>query len=77
LIVEKIDTYLKRRKIRDLYDVFFLLRYTEEGKIKNSLKKLIENFKNSVDEENLKTIIISGAIPNSRDMLDYIRRWAK
>ena len=37
LIIEKANTYLSRRKIRDLYDVFFLLRdikdYSKIGKI--------------------------------------------
>lgn len=77
LIVEKVEAYLKRRKIRDLYDIFFLLKYTDKKNIKNSLKKLIKNFKPPEDEETLKTIIISGAIPTSKNILDNIKRWAK
>jgi len=78
IIKEKIETYTKRKKIRDLYDIFFLLRYVkEENEIKKSLKNLITNFKQPEDEENLKTIIISGPIPSSKEILQYIKRWAK
>src|SRR3989344_6061231 len=41
------------------------------------LKNFIKNFTPPEDEQNLKAIIISGLIPNSKNMLDYIRRWAK
>ncbi len=78
LIMEKVDTYLKRGKIRDLYDIFFLLSYTEQNKmIKSYLNKLIKNFIKPEDEENLQAIIILGAIPNSEELLNGIRRWAK
>lgn len=77
LIVEKIEAYLKRIKIRDLYDIFFLLNYIKNGKIKKYFKKLIKNYKKPKDEENLKLIIISGAIPSSEQILEGIKRWAK
>ncbi len=78
LINEKADTYLKRKKIRDLYDLFFLLNYvSDKEKIISSLKKLIKNFSKPEDEENLKAIIIIGVIPSSKDIIDYITRWAK
>lgn len=78
LILEKIDAYLKRKKIRDLYDIYFLLNYVEEKKfVINSLKKLIKGFVNPEDEPNLKTILISGAVPNSKQLLGEIIRWVK
>lgn len=78
LIKEKIDTYLKRRKIRDLYDIFFLLNYAEKiNEIKIYLKKLIKCFEKPIDEENLGTIIISGAIPNSYQLFESIKRGTK
>ncbi len=78
LIVEKIDTYLKRKKIRDLYDVFFLLNYAEKKDyIKKHLNKLIRNFEKPTDEKNLKTIIISGAVPSPEQLLNGIGIWAK
>src|SRR3989344_3159573 len=76
LIEEKLSAYQKRKKIRDLYDIFFLLRYIKEDKsINKDLKNFIKNFTPPEDEQNLKAIIISGLIPNSKNMLDYIRRW--
>lgn len=77
LIIEKIGAYLKRRKIRDLYDVFFLLNYAKSNGIQEHLKKLIKNFTSPKDEESLKATIISGAIPNSKQLLEGIRRWVK
>ena len=78
LIIEKINTYLKRKKIRDLYDVFFLLNYVEKkDDIKKHLNKLIKNFEKSIDEKNLKAIIISGAVPSSEQLLNGIREWVK
>ena len=78
LIIEKIETYLKRRKIRDLYDIYFLLNYAENKKaIENCLKKLIENYEKPKDEENLAGIIIMGAVPKSNELLTEIKRWAK
>jgi predicted nucleotidyltransferase component of viral defense system len=77
MISEKIDAYLKRRKIRDLYDVFFLLRYAKRGeRLKQNLAKLLRGFKEPVDEGELKAILLFGAIPTARDMLEYLKRWA-
>ena len=33
LVEEKINTYIERKKIRDLYDLFFLLRYIKENRV--------------------------------------------
>ena len=77
LINEKVDTYLKRTKIRDLYDVFFLLRHIRDKvKIKEGLRKLIANFKRPVDEKELKVLIIEGLVPDAEKMLQYIKRYA-
>ncbi|MEM4702893.1 MAG: nucleotidyl transferase AbiEii/AbiGii toxin family protein [Candidatus Pacearchaeota archaeon] len=76
IIKEKINTYLKRKKIRDLYDIFFLLRFIEEKtKIKEKLKKLIKNFEKPIDEKELKILIIEGLVPSVEKMLDYIERF--
>ncbi len=74
LLQEKVAAFSKRRKIRDLYDVFFLLRHIKEKKelnLKNLDKIKIE------DEDNLKVLIISGPIPSSKEMLRYIQEWEK
>jgi predicted nucleotidyltransferase component of viral defense system len=75
VILEKIEAYSKRKKIRDLYDIFFLLKLTEKNdKIKTKLKSFIRNFENPIDEEDLKILIIEGLIPKKQEMLDYIKR---
>ena len=77
LIQEKVQAYLKRRKIRDLYDIFFLLRYIKTEEVKKELKQLIDNYKDPIDEKELKVKIITGISPTSKDMLEYIRREGK
>jgi len=78
LINEKVETYLKRKKIQDLYDIYFLMSYAENKKaIENYLKKLIENYEKPIDEKNLSQIIIIGAVPSSDELLMEIRRWVK
>jgi len=76
LILEKISAYEKRRKIRDLFDIFFLLRYADNpGKIRTRLKAFVDGFTKPVDEGELKVIVLFGAIPSRTQMLDYIKRW--
>lgn len=72
LIVEKVDAYLNRRKIRDLYDIFFLLRYSKEG-ITSQLKKLIDYFVEPIDEKDLKLLILEGIVPTKDKMMQYIK----
>lgn len=75
LIKEKINAYSKRLKIRDLYDIFYLLRYLDnKKKIKLDLEIFIKNFKKPLDEKDLKILIIDGLSPNAEQMLDYIGR---
>lgn len=77
-IKEKVDAYLKRRKIRDLYDIFFLLKYSnEKEKIKGDLIKLLKEFKQPVDEQDLNVIILEGIVPETKKMLDYIGSFIK
>ena len=78
LTFQKISTYLKRKKIRDLYDIFFLLRHVKvNSKMKEKLRILTKRFEFPEDEQNLKAILISGPIPTTKNMLDYIERWAR
>ena len=75
LINEKVNAYLGRKKIRDLYDIFYLLRFVKDKKlIIKSLKKLIDEFPRPVDEKDLKILIIEGIVPNLDSMLLYIKR---
>jgi predicted nucleotidyltransferase component of viral defense system len=71
---EKANTYLKRFKIRDLWDVFFLLKNLENIKDIREIGSLINNYKKPVDEEELRIILLEGIIPSSKDMIEYIRK---
>lgn len=74
IIIEKVSTYLKRLKIRDLYDIYFLMHYINDvSKIKKSLKELFARFKEPIDEKDLKVLIIEGLVPDTSKMLDYIK----
>lgn len=78
LMDEKIEAYLERRKIRDLYDVFFLLKHVEKtDKMKSKLLKLVQNFRAPFDEKELKTLVLFGLVPNHQDMLERIKRWLR
>lgn len=78
LIKEKACAYSKRLKIRDLYDIFLLLRHVKEKeKVNKSLALLVKNFKMPVDKEELKVLILEGIVPTSEKMLEYIERWIK
>lgn len=77
-IIEKINTFLKRKKARDLYDIFFLLRYVNDAdKIKKDIKHLIENYQKPHDEQDLKILILEEITPNSDKMIEYIRNYLK
>ncbi len=74
LVIEKVDTYLKRLKVRDLYDIFFLLRQVKDNsKVSGKLKLLIREFKPPIDEKDLKVIILEGLTPPPEKMLEYIK----
>ena len=78
MIKEKISAYAKRRKVRDLYDIFFLLKLVEDKeRIRNDLVKFVKEFKKPMDERELKVLIISGSVPNVDGMLEVIRAWVK
>ncbi|MEM2929995.1 MAG: nucleotidyl transferase AbiEii/AbiGii toxin family protein, partial [Thermoproteota archaeon] len=72
MLEEKIRAYFERRKVRDLYDVFFLTRIVGKGRVRDSVVKLVEKFKTPVDEKELKTLIISGSIPEAEEMLESV-----
>ncbi len=74
LIKEKAATYLKRRKVRDLYDVFFLLRYVEDvSAIRSALGDFLSKFEKPVDAAELKVLLFEGLVPTVEKMLTYIK----
>ncbi|MEM2989456.1 MAG: nucleotidyl transferase AbiEii/AbiGii toxin family protein [Candidatus Bathyarchaeia archaeon] len=78
MIEEKISAYAERRKVRDLYDIFFLLKFVEdEGRIGSLLREFVKGFRRPVDERGLKALIISGAVPSVDAMLEAMRPWAR
>ncbi len=73
-LAEKINTYLKRFKVRDLWDISFLLKSVKNLKSVKELETLIKNYKKPVDEDNLKAIILEGIVPTAQEMFTYIQR---
>jgi predicted nucleotidyltransferase component of viral defense system len=80
LICEKAGAYLHRLKIRDLYDIFFLMRHVQhKDRIKEEIIKLVKWFKPPVDEKELKVLILEGLVPTSEKMHEYLKNtiWEK
>jgi len=75
LIDEKIDAYLHRRFIRDLYDIYHLVRtFDVSPETKKKLSKFFPKIKKPVDEKILKSIVYSGAVPSFNAMVKYLER---
>ena len=73
-VKEKVDAYLKRFKVRDLYDIFFLLRYTKKANLKEKLEEFLKKFKNPLDEKDLRVLILEGIVPDVDQIIAYIKR---
>jgi len=78
LIKEKVKAYLSRRFVRDIYDIFILLDFVEDKKeIMVSLKKLLFNFKQPLDEDILSSLVFYGSCPTTKQILNEIKKWVK
>lgn len=78
ILIEKISVYKDRRKIKDLYDIWFLLNLVEDKKkILNCLKDIENILKRSEDYKTLKALIIIGAIPSIEDLIGGIKTWVR
>ena len=78
LLAEKAATYLHRRKVRDLYDVFFLLEKAEiDQAAAKSLQALSRGYEPPADAAQLKATILEGAVPTPEEMINGVRRWAR
>jgi len=78
LIKEKVSAYLSRRFIRDIYDIFILLDFVDNKKeISSSLKKLLFNFKQPIDEDILSSLVFYGSCPTTNQILREIKKWVK
>lgn len=78
LVVEKVAAYTKRRKVRDLYDIYFLLNLCEKAEmIKQNLRAFLRDFSKPSDEKELRALIIVGSVPRTEDMVIEVGRWVK
>lgn len=73
-LVEKARTYLKRFKVRDLWDIFFLLKLVEHSAKIPELGSVIKHYQQPIDEGDLKTILLEGIVPSADEMIEYIKR---
>ena len=71
LLQEKISACLTRKKVRDLYDLFFLLRYVKTKP--KDIDKVIDV--EIADGENLPALILSGPVPEIKQLKEYIKKW--
>lgn len=72
---EKILAYLGRLKVRDLYDIFFLLHSIKHiFSVEKDLSLLVKNFRAPEDEKNLRVLVYEGLVPSSEGMIDYVKR---
>jgi predicted nucleotidyltransferase component of viral defense system len=78
LVREKAGAYLGRRKIRDIYDVFFLLKLIrDKDAVLQAIRTFLAKQQPPVDESDLKVIIIEGIAPTYKEIMDYIKRWER
>jgi len=75
LIQEKALAYKNRRLVRDVYDIYFLLPFSDLSvSQKQLLGKAIESWQRPVDEKALLAIVFCGAVPSYEQMLAEIKR---
>ena len=75
-LTEKINTYLKRFKVRDLWDIFFILKSVKKLEPIKEIETLIKKYKEPIDEEDLKAILLEGIVPSAQEMFTYIhQKW--
>ena len=78
LVREKAGAYEGRRKARDLYDVFSLIRLTDgDPRSRSAVRSMLGRFSPPVDERSLRSIIITGSVPTVADMREEIERWGR
>ncbi|HIH60916.1 MAG TPA: nucleotidyl transferase AbiEii/AbiGii toxin family protein [Ferroplasma sp.] len=76
LIIEKIAAYKNRRFIRDLYDIYILIKHVKDRElIKSDLSNFLNHLEKPVDEDVLKTIVYLGLPPSYNKIVEYIRQY--
>ncbi len=78
LMLEKITTYLDRRKVRDLYDIYFLSNIVaRDESTRRSMHVLVSKFAAPRDADSLSSLVLTGAVPTVDEMLEELTIWAK
>lgn len=78
LVLEKINAFLKRYKVRDLYDIFFLLKFVKEReRVLKRLTEFVKLYKEPVDTDDLKALLLDSIPLKTQKMLEYISYWCK
>ncbi len=74
LLEEKVDAYLSRGKVRDLYDIYYLSDLCEE---KKPLKRLLLHLREPPkDFHILRELIIAGVPPSFSTIVEKVKRTA-
>jgi len=78
LLIEKILAYKNRKKIRDLYDIWFLLNLVEDKeKVRTHIIDLLNHLERPKDYKTLKALIILGPTPSVENLIEGIKSWVK
>ncbi len=77
LLLEKAAAYTSRRKIRDVYDVYFLSKLVSGEKAKTAIRKALKGLEKPKDEHDLAALVYEGAVPSFDDMVGRLTAWAK
>lgn len=73
-IAEKAATYVKRRYVRDIYDLYHLVAAERLGsKAKAMLKRFVSEMDKPIDEGKLKDLVYTGVAPSFETMIIKIR----
>ncbi|MCW6168958.1 MAG: nucleotidyl transferase AbiEii/AbiGii toxin family protein [Thermoplasmatales archaeon] len=78
LMVRKVEAYLGRRFIRDIYDLFVLTNWLDKRDyfIRTKLYRFLNEIPTPVDEQILSSLLYSGTSNLSFiSMVTYIKRW--
>ncbi len=72
---EKVNAFLSRWLVRDLYDLITLYPLCDKRSIRDSVIKLKDSIRKPRDMEILRTIVIDGVVPSYEQMRRTVMRW--
>jgi len=78
LMIEKILAYKSRKKVKDLYDIWFLLNLVEDKKkVRTHIMTMLKHLEKPKDYKTLKALIILGPVPSVENLIEGINSWVK